>query len=794
MVFRLLGEDRLSRMFRGAGRSADDMRRQITRAGDDGNTSLAGLVRGADGRLRDLRGRFASAGRAARVMGDDIDGGARRGGLSLRGLAQAAGRAGSAAASALPSLGGGAGLAGALKGVGVAAAVSTLPALGALVPMLTGVAAAAAVAKLAFSGVGEAVSLAGEDQEEYAKALKKMGPEQRAFTKAVVSAKKEFSGLGREVQKIVLPTFTSALKQARPVIGIVKDGVKETAGAFAEFGTQFGKLFGSNQFQNALRTNFSLGAGFIRQLAQPLTQFTQSLLEFGAASKPTLDAFSKGIGDLLGKGLPGFFRGLQTGIKGSAQMFTGLFSALNKVLPAFGELVGAISNAVGPALREIFESAGTNAAGGFRTLAGAVRFLKPLFGEVGGAARIISIALQTVGRIAKNVGTVVLESLWPSFRKAENAVGPLQRLARWLKNNETAVREFSRKASNFIIDFVGTTIRALPDVIRGFRLMATGVFIAFGTIVTGAAKAFGWIPGIGDKLKRAEKDFNGFREAFIGGLTKAESKSRDFANKVGPRLKKNKLKMNIKNWRSQISKAERQLKNAPDEKKAKLKADIKNWKSRVSAAERQLKRAKSSKTAKLRGNIRDWNKKIAVATRKLKNAPSSKKARLKADISNLRRNVRAARRKIASVRGKTVGIGVRVTSNVSLAKSMALLQGRAEGGLIQGFPHGGLVHGPGTETSDSILARVSRGEFVVRAAAVRRFGVPFFQAVNSMRTTRAAASTAARSSAVSAGAAPTMVNIAVNGALDPVAVARQIQQILLRLKRDYGVNIDLKVG
>jgi phage-related protein len=39
-----------------------------------------------------------------------------------------------------------------------------------------------------------------------------------------------------------------------------------------------------------------------------------------------------------------------------------------------------------------------------------------------------------------------------------------------------------------------------------------------------------------------------------------------------------------------------------------------------------------------------------------------------------------------------------------------------------------------------------------------------------------------------------VVTITVNGALDPVAVGRQIQKVLLELKRTYGVNINLGVG
>lgn len=58
------------------------------------------------------------------------------------------------------------------------------------------------------------------------------------------------------------------------------------------------------------------------------------------------------------------------------------------------------------------------------------------------------------------------------------------------------------------------------------------------------------------------------------------------------------------------------------------------------------------------------------------------------------------------------------------------------GGLISGlfqwagFASGGYVTGPGTTTSDSIPARLSAGEYVLRAEAVRRVGVDFLHALN----------------------------------------------------------------
>ncbi len=45
---------------------------------------------------------------------------------------------------------------------------------------------------------------------------------------------------------------------------------------------------------------------------------------------------------------------------------------------------------------------------------------------------------------------------------------------------------------------------------------------------------------------------------------------------------------------------------------------------------------------------------------------------------------------------------------------------------------GGPIHGPGSETSDSVLIRASRGEYVMRAAAVRHYGQPLLDRMNRM--------------------------------------------------------------
>lgn len=43
---------------------------------------------------------------------------------------------------------------------------------------------------------------------------------------------------------------------------------------------------------------------------------------------------------------------------------------------------------------------------------------------------------------------------------------------------------------------------------------------------------------------------------------------------------------------------------------------------------------------------------------------------------------------------------------------------------------GGLINGPGTGTSDDIPAKLSNGEYVIRAAAVKQYGVGMLNAIN----------------------------------------------------------------
>ena len=86
-------------------------------------------------------------------------------------------------------------------------------------------------------------------------------------------------------------------------------------------------------------------------------------------------------------------------------------------------------------------------------------------------------------------------------------------------------------------------------------------------------------------------------------------------------------------------------------------------------------------------------------------------------------------RKITSVFNSIIAAAQRVASAVRDAVS----GGGGDGAGAQGFAGGGAVRGPGTSRSDSILALLSDGEFVLNARAVAHWGLARLHAMNNLR-------------------------------------------------------------
>ncbi|MEU5133441.1 hypothetical protein [Streptomyces californicus] len=608
----------------------------------------------ANGRLHDMRGRFVSTSAATRGLTGDL-------GRLAPSLGDASGGAEDLAKS-------GGKLGPIMIGVGATLGLSLLPALGAVAPMAAGAGLALGTLKLGFSGVGEAAALAGEDKKEYAKALKKLSPEARSFTKELVSVKDQFGDFGKKIQAAMLPGFTKALKEAKPVVDILGKGMTGMGKGFSDAAAGAGRLFRSGGFQKDLKTNLDLGRSFVREMTGGVGALGRSLLDFGAKSGPTLRSFSTGLSGLLGKGgggLAGMFKGLEPGIEGSSKLLDGLFGAVNRILPALGRLGGMTAKAFGPLLGELLTVNSMVVSSLMDGVGLAVKWLSPLFKDLSFGVKSVTSVLSILAPTMRETASAIFGSFMPSFAEVDKARGPLQRLLETVRENRQGIQEFGRQAGNAMITVAGAIIENLPGALAVFRMVTGSMVTAMGGVLHGAAKAFGWIPGIGDKLKSADRTFAKFKDSYISGLQSAEAKTRAFAAGALPKLEQGKLKMNISNWTSQIE----------------------------------------------------------TAKGKLKTVPPERRAALRAEIGDLQRKVASARASLASLQNKVVTITTRyVVVSTGEAKRKELRAGH--------YSEGGPIHGPGTSTSDDVPIWASRGEFMVKAKSVAKYGVSFLKAVN----------------------------------------------------------------
>ncbi|MFE7347527.1 hypothetical protein [Streptomyces fimicarius] len=150
-----------------------------------------------------------------------------------------------------------------------------------------------------------------------------------------------------------------------------------------------------------------------------------------------------------------------------------------------------------------------------------------------------------------------------------------------------------------------------------------------------------------------------------------------------------------------------------------------------------------NKTAYLKGDLKDLQAKLEAAKSKLGKVPDSRKAAIRAEIADLKQKIADAEERLNNFNGKSATAYIDVQTRYAnptpgpyagkyVFANGGLVGGYASGGMV-GFPGGGPVRGPGTGTSDSILARVSNGEFVIKAASVAKYGLKFLDDVNAGR-------------------------------------------------------------
>lgn len=146
-------------------------------------------------------------------------------------------------------------------------------------------------------------------------------------------------------------------------------------------------------------------------------------------------------------------------------------------------------------------------------------------------------------------------------------------------------------------------------------------------------------------------------------------------------------------------------------------------------------------------------------------------------IENLQTRIQAIGQFITNWANGIVAAIRRIVAEIK--RLIASVAGKIAGGVKSalGFAGGGRVWGAGSSTSDSIWARLSRGEYVIRAAAVSHYGQELFDMLNNMMLPRFASGGMVQPSPAQANLHPITLQFGsdvIEGLLAPEHTASQL--------------------
>lgn len=128
----------------------------------------------------------------------------------------------------------------------------------------------------------------------------------------------------------------------------------------------------------------------------------------------------------------------------------------------------------------------------------------------------------------------------PGWAGALQTVGAaLKSLWQWVSDNRDNFAKFGLIVGQILLVFGGTALKVIGGVIGAigtligiWGFLLDKVLDVFGAIVHGAAAAFGWIPGLGGKLKDARDSFDRFHATVNNTLTTAANQARTAGQKL----------------------------------------------------------------------------------------------------------------------------------------------------------------------------------------------------------------------------------------------------------------------
>jgi tape measure domain-containing protein len=140
-------------------------------------------------------------------------------------------------------------------------------------------------------------------------------------------------------------------------------------------------------------------------------------------------------------------------------------------------------------------------------------FRKIVNGAFGAVASFVTGAISTVRKVVvggfnwiKNHLGIILPII------AGIVFGPVGAIAVFIATHWSQIKRITGKVFGWVRDFIGTALGKAKSVALGAVRWIVDKFLWFAEKIVGAAaRAFGWVPGLGGKLKSAERAIHAFR-------------------------------------------------------------------------------------------------------------------------------------------------------------------------------------------------------------------------------------------------------------------------------------------
>jgi len=277
--------------------------------------------------------------------------------------------------------------------------------------------------------------------------------------------------------------------------------------------------------------------------------------------------------------------------KASKRMRDELSKAAEPLEPVIKKAIGAMEGAVdafAPKLRQFFidaipqiETFGKAFREGFRKLGAeawkpltdAFRVFLDAFGpQWEGFMQDLGESFGALGRTVSSHSTEIAMALRAVLQLIVGLVDIVNFLARtWAVMLRVATAGFG-----YLIKY------GISPLFDSIMFLATGAVKLF-------AKAFGWIPGLGPKLKAASKNFDNWAVDISEKLEGAGDDAINFGKKLDRANKMRQLRVDIQTWKARLQEAREKLKKTTDQKaRAKLTADISDLRAKIRAARGDL--------------------------------------------------------------------------------------------------------------------------------------------------------------------------------------------------------------